>query len=95
MTYLVNGNEYHVSYRELKEAHNQICLLNNADFMEQLPDILHLACMICFFKEMPNNVCLSDEGIIHQLTHLLANVDDSAVNLEGIREDFAKTLILD
>jgi hypothetical protein len=94
MNYLVNGNEYHVSYRELKEAHMAACILNNAEFMEQIQDMLHLACMICFFKEIPNEVCLSDEGIVHQLVHISSGIDGPSVDLVAIRVNFDEILKL-
>lgn len=94
MEYLVEGKKYNLSYSELKDNYNVICLMGDSEFMNSLPEILHLACVICYLKEIPTYVCLSDEGIIHQLVHLLHIPDDPIIDLVEIRKLFENQLKL-
>lgn len=73
MEYLVNGVKYNLSYQELKDYYTEICGYNRQTFKTNIPKILHVACIICYLKEIPTHDCLSDEGIIHQLVHILDN----------------------
>jgi hypothetical protein len=68
--------------------------MSDEEFMMNIPSALHLACVICFLKEIPGYVCLSDVGIIHELTHLLHIPDSPTSDLKGIRELFRVQLML-
>ena len=94
MEYLVNNTKYSFSYKELKQTHLRFCDMDDAEFRDNLPDALHLACVICFLKETPTYICLSDEGIIHQLTHLVAGNEGPSVKFKPIRELFKQQLEL-
>lgn len=67
--------------------------MSDSEFLENLPDALHLACFICFLKEIPTYVCLTDKGIIHELVHLLKE-NGTTTSLKEIRELFKITLAL-
>ena len=69
--YLSDGSKFSLSYSDLKEHYLNICEMSDSEFLENLPDALHLACFICFLKEIPTYVCLTDKGIVHELVHLL------------------------
>lgn len=69
------------------------CDMSDADFLKNLADALHLACVICFLKEIPTYVCLSDKGIIHELVHLLKE-NGTTTEIEEIRDLFKLTLCL-
>lgn len=71
MEYLVEGTKYSISYRELKESYINFCDKTDDEFINDLKSAIHLSCIICYFKEIPTYVCLSDKGIIHELVHLL------------------------
>lgn len=49
--------------------------ITDYDFINQLPKIIHLACFLCFVganqKTLTINDCISDNGIIHKLIHLM------------------------
>lgn len=94
ITYVVDGLQYMLSYQDLKAKHEELCALTDASFLERLPEALHLACMICYLKETPSYICLSDTGIIHELVHLLHIKDEPLVDLETIRKSFQETLLL-
>ena len=94
MEYLVDGVTFSYSYQELKDKYNDFCLKSDADFISELKEALHLACFICFVKEVPTYVCLSDKGIIHELIHLLHIPDGNTSTLTEIRELFKISLLL-
>lgn len=71
MDYLVDGLQYSFSYKELKSKYNEIVSMSDSDFIGNLPEVLHFACFVSYFKELPNTQTVSDVGIIHELIHLL------------------------
>ena len=87
-TYLINGNKYSLSYEELKQKYGEIRKYSDGEFMTNLPKILHYSCFACWVLGVPSQDCLSDEGLIHQLIHLLAIPDEPLINLKQIREQF-------
>ena len=95
MKYLVNENAYTISYVELRELYQTYKALNNEEFKRRLPEVLHFACICAFYKEIPTHICLSDEGVIHQLVHLLHLTDEEPlIKVAEIREQFNKELKL-
>jgi len=94
MEYVIEGHHYTMSYKELRESYIEFCQKSDEDFMSNLPAALHLACVICFLKEIPTSICLSDRGIIHQLTHLAHIPDEPLINLKQIRAQFQSELLL-
>lgn len=75
ITYLPNdpnpGGKYGLSYRELRDDYIRYRLLPDDEFIAQLPQILHFACFVCYVKEIGSDRALSDEGIVHELVHLM------------------------
>jgi hypothetical protein len=94
MEYIVEGHKYNFSYQELKEAYIRLCELSDEEFMKNISGALHLACVICFWKEIPSYLCLSDKGIIHELVHLLHIPDEPLVDIKEIRKLFKEQLKL-
>lgn len=93
MEYISEGQTFNLSYQELKDHYLNFCEMNDSDFLKNLPDAIHLACVICFLKEIPTYVCLTDKGIIHELVHLLKE-NGTTTTLEEIRDLFKLTLCL-
>lgn len=91
--YLSDGSKFYLSYSDLKEHYLNICEMSDSEFLENLPDALHLACVICFLKEIPTYVCLTDKGVVHELVHLLKG-NGTTTSLEDIRDLFKNTLAL-
>ena len=91
--YLSEGTKFSLSYQALREHYLNFCDMSDSDFLNNLPDALHLACVICFLKETPTYVCLTDKGIIHELVHLLKE-DGTTTSLQEIRDLFKLTLCL-
>tara|TARA_R100000541_G_scaffold56859_1_gene66547 strand:+ start:224 stop:514 length:291 start_codon:yes stop_codon:yes gene_type:complete len=95
MEYLVNNKKFTISYKELKSLYNDFVNLTDEEFKKRLPEVIHFACICAFLKEIPTSNCLSDEGVIHQLAHLLHLTDEEPlIKVAEIREQFNKELKL-
>lgn len=95
MDYIVDGKTFTVSYRELREQYHRFVQMPDEEFLRNVPAAAHLACIICYVKEVPGNVCLSDKGVVHELIHLLHIPDVNTSTLAEIRDVFKITLKLD
>lgn len=73
------------SYQILKEEYDRIKQLSNEEFLNEINSILHTTIFICRIKEIPTSCCLSDCGIIHELVHLLNNIEICHSSLADIR----------
>ncbi len=94
ITYIIDKDKYILHYQELKEKYTNHIEMTDEEFMKNLPSALHLACIICFLKETPSYVCLSDKGVIHELAHLLQHGEDDLIVLKDIRKVFKRQLKL-
>ncbi|SDY30561.1 hypothetical protein [Pseudomonas sp. NFIX28] len=96
MEYLIGNNQYAASYQELREERARFTQMTDKRFLKELPAALHFAVFVCWFKELPSSVVLSDEGIVHQMAHLIHLKDEPLVmaRLGEIRELFNKQLQL-
>jgi hypothetical protein len=58
--------------------------LSDNEFMEMLPEIIHTATFLSFIALKANTITvedvLGDEGVLHELTHLNANLPDVIKN---------------
>jgi hypothetical protein len=97
MEYLVGERVYHLHYAELKSDFHRYHDMGDVEFVENLPAVLHFACIVSYLKEVPAHVLVNDEGVIHQLAHLLdpSSRADSLHRLKEIRETFATVCRLD
>lgn len=96
MNYTIAGREYSASYQGLREEHTRFVGMTDKRFLKELPAALHFAVFVCWFKELPASQVLSDEGIVHQLAHLIHLKGEPLVmaRLGEIRELFNKQLQL-
>lgn len=93
MDYLVEGKRYILSYSDLKTDYLDYVSMPDDQFFNDIPKVLHFVCVVSYLKEIPSNILVSDEGIIHQLVHLLDGTsNDTNFNVERvkrrIRRDF-------
>lgn len=72
--YLVENSQYSISYQNLRNDYLKYCLMSDEDFLKHLKDILHFACIVCWMKER-SEAALRDDGVIHQLVHILGKVN--------------------
>ena len=85
-------HKFSISYGELREHYHNFCDMDDEKFIENIIDALHLACIICYFKETPTEYSLGEEGIVHELIHVVKN--DNVRTLSEIRKDFENILKL-
>jgi len=91
MIYLVGDKKYELRYSELKADFERYSAMSDDDFLASLPQIIHFAVMIGYLKELPSSCLLADNGIIHELVHLLDGTD---ADLAEVRELFDTVLRL-
>lgn len=86
--YQIDGHTFSYTDADLLVPHASLCAATDADFLQRLPEALHLACMLCFVRGIPSSECLSDRGVVHQIAHLI-HLDEPAVSLFEVRQAFA------
>lgn len=86
--YIEDGHKYTFSYSETKEHYYRICNYTDTEFKENIVEILHIACFICYLKEVGIGV-LGDRGLIHELVHHL-HLKDEPLNqsIHELRSQF-------
>lgn len=94
MEYVVENKRFILNYQELRESYMNFCAMPDGEFEEKLPQAIHLACVICFLKEIPTYLCLSDNGIIHELAHALTETTLVADSFGDMRKLFENQLKL-
>jgi len=92
--YKVGDRQFVYDHKSLQYAFSTYQRYNNEEFLTNIVDILHFAVYVCWLKEIPSDECLADDGIIHELVHLLQENTIKHSNLENIRKKFNKTLII-
>lgn len=92
--YVIDDRHYNLSYGELKEQYVKFCNMDVEDFMRNLVEATHLACIICFLKEVGPLASISDRGIIHRLVHLMTDPKESLNDIAEIRQQFQEILKL-
>jgi|GEM_PF-1847187 len=86
--YVIGTSRYDLSYQELKEQYEKFVQMSDEEFLANLPAAAHLACVICWLKEEPGSVVLGDQGIIHELIHLIHMPETCGPDIERIRQCF-------
>ena len=96
MDYVLGDHTYSASYQDLREEHARYVQMTDKRFLKELPGAMHFAVFVCWFKELPTSQVLSDEGIVHQLAHLIHLEGEPLVmgRLGDIRELFDQQLRL-
>src|SRR5699024_10584567 len=86
--YTVEGTTYSLDYQDLKKRYQAVVNYSDEVFMDNLPEIAHLACIISFFKGLGSNATISDKGIVHELIHLMTDKYEPTNDLQEIRKSF-------
>ena len=88
MVYLVDNNQYSLSYTELKSWYLKIRDYSDIDFLRNIAEVLHVSCIICWVKEVSPDLTIGDKGLIHELVHLLHIPEEDKPDLKQVRELF-------
>lgn len=71
-------------------------ILEDDELIKNLPEVLHAICYISFIALQSNKISiaqvLGDHGVIHELTHILANVEGWNKKSLGSTRDLIKTV---
>lgn len=96
MEYILDDKKFTWSYAELRDTYRVFVNMSDEEFLDDLPAAIHFACFVCFVKEVPSYICLSDTGIVHELVHVLQfGVHGSTdFNLASVRKLFKQQLKL-
>lgn len=95
--YSNSNGVYSVSYQELREEYLRFTSMGDSDFLENLPAAMHFAVFCAWFKELPTQHICADDGIIHELAHLMhIGIEDPCMvdQLPRIRKAFEEVLEL-
>jgi|TARA_B110000908_G_scaffold36958_1_gene44353 hypothetical protein len=92
--YKVGNKTFIYDLHSLERSYNKYINMTDEEFLKDILSALHFSIYICFVKNLETKDILSDDGIIHQLTHLTQNNTRKYVNLEEIRVNFKKTLVI-
>lgn len=93
--YTSGDHKYTISYSDLREHYHRFVSMSNQEFIKALPSAIHFACIVCWFKEVGPEASLSDQGIVHQLAHLLEFGDTLKTEpLRQVRKNFKSILYL-
>lgn len=93
MEYIVNKNRYHFSYKELRELYIEFINLTDEAFFSNIPKLLHFISFVAFLKEIDTNTLLSDEGLLHELIHMLNGLEVTT-SKEEVRSMFERLMLL-
>lgn len=78
---------FNFNYQELIQEYNYIESLNEEDFFNNIPKILHTVCFISYLKNIPSYILLCDEGLIHELIHVLDNtIEKNTFNFNKLKK---------
>lgn len=92
--YSVGNKEYNYNIISLRYRYNNYINQSDDEFIENIVEILHFAVFVCWVKEIPTDECLADNGIVHELVHLIKQNTRKHANLQEIRKKFEETLCL-
>lgn len=92
---LDDKKEFNLSYKNLKSEYIRFKDMSNEEFLSNINKAIHLATVISWFKELPNDMTISDIGIIHELIHLLDMPNEPIIDISCIRYKFNNYLKLD
>ena len=90
--YKVGGKSYSVSHKDLVGYYKEFIKFSSKEFMERLPEILHLVCIVSYIDDYTTKEVLSDQGLLHQLIHLLHIPDEPLIIQEDIQRQFEEEL---
>ena len=90
MEYLIEGTKYQLNYLELKEDYLRYKAMRDEEFLQNLIPALHFVCVVSYLKCTTGYVLVNDEGLIHQMVHLLddGTRETAMAELRRIREQF-------
>jgi hypothetical protein len=93
LEYAIGDRKYVLNYSELREDFDRYHRMTDREFVrpKTLVKAMHFVCVVSYLKGANGECLTSDEGLIHQLVHLLDGDTRPMTmpRLREIREQFA------
>lgn len=88
-----------VSYQSLRNDYMKYTRMSDEEFMANVQYAMHFAIYCCWYKENIAQQVLADDGVIHELHHLLLEREGwdqrgATKRLGEIRKTFERDLLL-
>lgn len=77
---------------ELVAEYNSICSMSVEQFRLNISKVLHYSVFACYIFNIPSKDVCSDQGLLHQLIHLVDIPDEPLVQASEIQQLFATTI---
>ena len=90
------AGQYSLCYQSLRDDYQRYAMMSDEAFIADLLGALHFACYVCYIKEIGTDFALADNGVIHELVHLLIpeTRPDATRELQRIRDTFNRDCCL-
>ena len=92
--YKVGNTDYVFDKKNLKRLYTKYINYSDQEFVDNAIDILHFTCYVSWLKEIDTDTLLADDGLIHELVHLLKQGTQIYVNIETLRKKFDELLVI-
>jgi len=86
--YKIENREYVYDPTMLRLHYDTFTIMNDEEFLENLPSALHFACFMSFVLKLDHVKTLSDVGIIHELVHLSNKSTKRFSDVKEVRQKF-------
>lgn len=86
--YLVGQKTYNYDYQSTRLYYVEVVNFTDEEFIENTKEILHFSCFLSYVMNLDNEDTISDDGIIHELIHLLCPGTKKFVDLDKVRKKF-------
>ena len=88
--------QYSFCYSSLRLDYQRYAMMSDEEFVADVLNALHFACYVCFIKEIGSDRALGDDGVVHELLHILIpdTRPDALKKLPRIRDTFNRDCCL-
>lgn len=86
--YKIENREYVYDASMLRFHYASFTIMDDKEFLENLPSALHFACFMSFILKLDQITTLSDKGIVHELVHLSNTGTKQFSDIKKVREKF-------
>jgi hypothetical protein len=75
--YKLGTGRYSFSLSALEKDYKRFSKMRRSNFLKNLKDITHFACIMSYYNDLTPEQTVADEGIVHELIHLSAFFDST------------------
>ena len=92
--YSKSNRVYLLDEKHLQYLFSTYIEMSDEEFIQNIEEVLHFAVYVVYLKDIPTKDVMGDEGLIHELVHLLKKSTRNEVDIDELRENFNKLLII-